>query len=67
MVRRIYDHFGLELTDEAASRMRRFLDANPKDKHGAHRYTLTDAGLDPAEERARYARYQQRFGIGSEE
>ena len=38
--------------------MRRFLAANPKDKHGTHRYTLADASLDPAVERARYAAYQ---------
>ncbi len=46
--------------------MRRFLAANPNDKHGAHRYTLADAGLDVATERARYAAYQERFGIPSE-
>ena len=66
MVRRIYAHFELELSAEAEARMRRFLAANPKDKHGAHRYALADAGLDPATERARYARYQQRYGITSE-
>ena len=63
MVRRIYAHFGWRLSDEAAERMRRFLAANPKDKHGAHRYTLADAGLDAATERARYAPYVDRFGV----
>lgn len=66
MVRRIYAHFDLELTAEAESRMRRFLAANPKDKHGAHRYTLADAGLDAAEERARYRAYAERHRIVSE-
>ncbi|HSP97758.1 MAG TPA: sulfotransferase [Candidatus Dormibacteraeota bacterium] len=66
MVRRIYAHFGRELSDEAADRMRRFLAANPKDKHGTHTYTLADASLDPATERARYAAYQQRFAVPSE-
>lgn len=66
MVRRIYTHFGRTLTAEAEDRMRRFLAANPKDKHGAHRYTLADARLDPATERRRYAAYQERFGIPSE-
>jgi sulfotransferase family protein len=66
MVRRIYRHFGLELGAEAERRMRSFLAANPKDKHGAHRYTLADAGLDAATERRRYARYQERFGIAAE-
>lgn len=66
MVRRIYAHAGWELEPEAEARMRRFLAANPKDKHGAHRYTLADAGLDPATERARYGAYQERYGIASE-
>jgi hypothetical protein len=66
MVRRIYAHFGLGLSPEAESGMRRFLAANPRDKHGAHRYTLEAAGLDPAAERRRYAAYQERFGIASE-
>jgi hypothetical protein len=66
MVRRIYDHFGFELTRDAEARMRRFLAANPKDKHGAHRYTLADAGLDVATERARYDAYQRRYAIASE-
>ena len=46
--------------------MRRFLAANPKDKHGARRYSLADAGLDAATERARYRAYQERCRIVSE-
>ena len=65
-VRRLYAHFGMELGEEAEKRMRRFLADNPKDKHGAHRYTLAAAGLDAATERRRYARYQERFGVPSE-
>jgi hypothetical protein len=66
MVRRIYDHFGFALSPEAEVRMRRFLAANPKDKHGAHRYTLADAGLDAETERARYGAYQARYQVVSE-
>jgi hypothetical protein len=66
MVRRIYAHAGWELQPDAEVRMRRFLAANPKDKHGAHRYTLADAGLDVAAERARYRAYQDEYGIASE-
>ena len=66
MVRRIYTHFGMQLSADAEARMRRFLSANPRDKHGAHRYTLADASLDAATERRRYAAYQQRFGIADE-
>ncbi len=66
MVRRIYAHFDLPLTPEAEARMRRYLAENPRDRHGAHRYTLEASGLDPATERRRYARHQELFGIGSE-
>ena len=66
MVRRIYAHFDIQLGEEAEARMRRFLAANPKDKHGAHRYRLADAGLKPEEERRRFARYQERFRVASE-
>jgi len=66
MVRRIYRHFDMEFTEEAERRMRRFLAANPKDKHGAHRYTLGQSSLDQAAERRRYAAYQERYGIVSE-
>jgi hypothetical protein len=65
-VHRVYDQLGLRLGAEAEARMRRFLAANPRDKHGRHRYTLAAAGLDARHERGRYAAYQERFGIPSE-
>ena len=66
MVRRIYAHFDMPLGADAEDRMRRFLAANPSDKHGAHRYTLAASGLDLDTERRRYADYQRRFGIADE-
>lgn len=65
-VRRIYAHFGLVLEPEAETRMRAFLAANPRDKHGAHRYALAQSGLDAAVERRRYAAYQERFAVQPE-
>lgn len=46
--------------------MREFLAANPKDKHGAHRYGLEEFGLDPQAERQRYRFYTEGFGVESE-
>jgi hypothetical protein len=66
MVRKIYQHFGMEYTPEAERRMRNFLAENTADKHGRHSYDLTLGGLDEATERRRYAAYQERFGIPSE-
>jgi len=66
MVRRIYAHVGRTLSADAEARMRAFLAANPRHKHGAHRYTLADAGLDATTERSRYAAYQRRFAVPSD-
>lgn len=62
----IYDHFGWDYTDEAESRMRRYLEHKPRGKFGRHFYSFHDLGLDLETERARYRDYQERFGVGSE-
>ncbi len=62
-VRRIYAHFGLPYGPAVEGRMRRFLAAHPKDRHGRHRYTLAEFGLDRDEEAARYRRYRDRFAL----
>lgn len=67
IIRKIYDHFGLEYTAEAESRMRRFLQENPSDKHGKHTYRFSDTGLNFAEEREKVRRYQEYFGVPSED
>ncbi len=54
-VRRIYDAFGIALGDEAEQRMRDFIAANPKDKHGPHRYALAEFGLTAEDVRERFA------------
>jgi hypothetical protein len=65
-VRAIYAHAEMELGTEAERRMRAFLAANPQDRHGPHRYTLEQYGLDRDEEAGRYAGYCTRFGIERE-
>jgi hypothetical protein len=60
-VRAIYARFGRPLTDEAEAAMRRFLAANPKDKHGRHRYSLGAFGQDREAEAARFTDYRARF------
>jgi hypothetical protein len=65
-VERVYGHFGLALSGEAADRMRAFVAANPQGKHGVHRYRAAEYGLDPAGERERFRRYTERFGIEAE-
>jgi hypothetical protein len=62
----VYDHFGIPFGDEAEARMRAYLAAKPKDRHGAHAWRLEDTGVDVAAARRRFAAYRERFGIPSE-
>jgi hypothetical protein len=66
VARRIYQHFGLDLSRETQQRMQSFIDNNPKDRHGTHTYTAQQFGLDVATERERYRFYQEYFGVKSE-
>jgi hypothetical protein len=65
-IAKAYDHFGIEYTAEAERRMRDYLANKPQGKHGAHSYSFEDLELDLATERARFAAYQERFGVPSE-
>ncbi|MCG3168687.1 MAG: hypothetical protein CALGDGBN_00184 [Pseudomonadales bacterium] len=66
MVKRIYAHFGLSLSATAEARMRDFIDNNPKERHGVHRYRIEDFGLDATRERERYRFYQDYFAVANE-
>ena len=63
VVRRIYRHFDLPLTDEAERRMKEFIARNPRDKHGTHRYTAAMFGLDDERIECQFADYTRRFDI----
>lgn len=65
-VRQLYGQLDMPFTPQFESAMQRFLGSHPKDKHGAHRYSLKRFGLDLVEERKRYAAYCERFGIDPE-
>lgn len=62
-IQRIYEFLDWPLSPEAARAMREFLDANPKNKHGVHRYSLAEYGLSRRDEMIRYADYCKRFDI----
>jgi hypothetical protein len=62
-VERVYDFLGWPLTAGARTAMSNFLAANPKNKHGVHRYTLEQFGLSSAAETVRFRKYCQRFRI----
>lgn len=62
----LYGHFGLALTPAAAEGVRRHLRLKPHGGYGEHRYRFADHGLDPVDERRRFARYMDFFGITPE-
>lgn len=66
-VRKLYSHFGLELSPEAEQSMRSYADGHRKDRHGAHRYSLAEFGLDRGEVEDRLARYFERFDVPRED
>jgi hypothetical protein len=61
-VGKMYDHFGIALTDSGREAMSRFMNENPRDNRPAHQF---DIGSDAAVARVReaFARYQERFGV----
>lgn len=62
-MRRIYEFAGDGWTGEVESRMRGCLDANPQNKHGAHRYDLSRFGLDQAKLEAVFEPYRTHYDI----
>ena len=65
-IRRIYDFIGTELVPEAEEAMQHWLDGNPQNKHGVHRYRASDFGLDESELDRRFEPYRERYGIPAE-
>ncbi len=66
VVRRLYEHFGLELTPAAQAALHHFCRENPKDKKGVHRYSLEEFGWRPEEERERFRFYTEHFDLKAE-
>ena len=63
----LYRHFGRALDPHAAARIGRLVAAKPNGGYGTRRSGLDEYGRDPTLERARYARYMQRFEIRPEQ
>lgn len=61
VVERLYGWLGLELTDETRARMQAWLDAHPPGRHGGHRYTLGEFGLDEGVVADAMEMYTERF------
>lgn len=66
VVERLYDHLEWDFSSQARANMEDFLSANPKGKHGKHRYTLEEFNLDPDQIRSRVEAYLERFSLVTE-
>jgi hypothetical protein len=62
MVREIYRHFGMPLTDEMQQGMQRWIDEHRQHRHGKHVYRLSDYGLTEAGIGERFGEYWERYG-----
>ena len=63
----LYDRAGVELTPKVDKAFRRYLDSNPRGKHGSVRYDLqTHFGVTADELRSRFAFYFERFDVRPE-
>ena len=62
----LYERLGLELSATTRGRMQDHLASKPQGRHGRHRYSFADTGLDREEERARFAAYQEHYGVPDE-
>ena len=65
-VREVYEVLGLPMAPELPGLMTAYLEQKPKDRFGAHRYSLADYGLDEATVRADFATYTEAFGVQAE-
>ncbi|MCY4428675.1 MAG: sulfotransferase [Halieaceae bacterium] len=62
-IQKVYDHFDEPIGVETKTAMKKYIDDNPKGKHGQHSYSLADYGLTTEEIRGRYRDYCTRFEI----
>ena len=63
VVSRIYQELGIDLPENIRSAMTDALEASPREKHGDHQWSFEWLGLDADEQRDRFARYCETFGL----
>ena len=60
---KIYAASGREFSQESRQSMKRWLDENPKGKHGKHQYRLSDYGITAADVETIFGDYVARYGL----
>lgn len=66
IVHDLYERTGMKLSPEARTRMLRYLDENPKGRHGMHRYSLARYGLRTESVTREFAEYRSWYRIAAE-
>ena len=56
---KIYTRFGWNLSEETKNKFKNFLALNPKDKHGAHNYSLEIFGLNETDINQKFSAYNK--------
>jgi hypothetical protein len=65
-VEKIYEALDLPMSGDGADAMKAFIDDNPPGKHGIHRYSPEEFGVDPATVRSEFRSYIDHFGLEEE-
>lgn len=63
-VARIYKRFGLSMSARHIDNIRSWLADNPQAKHGVHRHSAEEFGIDAESVNRQFAPYIERFGFG---
>jgi hypothetical protein len=63
-VQRIYEASGLTVSDDHADRIRDWLDNHHQTKHGVHKHSPEEFGMDGEAINEQFASYLDRFGFG---
>lgn len=59
----IYNFLGMPMTEQAKTSMQGWIDSNAQHKHGTHKYSLANFGLDRDEVDRRLLFYREHYGI----
>ena len=66
VIGQIYEQLDIPLTADVAGRMRSYLDAKPRGRHGGPGYRFADMGLDEDEMRQKFANYMSSYDVPQE-
>lgn len=64
IVKKIYEKFNLEYTEEFEQRMKVYLENNRQGKYGRHKYSLEEYGLDAERLYKEFREYMDYYGYG---